>query len=93
MNDTPRCDKAIRRVWYAPASRAIDAIHIDLGRQLERDLNSQCQLAGELIAAIALNHMTKTFSIVTDEQLDEFLKPFRARLLPLSQPERSALGG
>ena len=48
--------------------------------KLEARRDEAAKLAGELLAVIRLNHANDRFSVCSSEQLEEFLKPYDARL-------------
>jgi hypothetical protein len=57
--------------------------HCETVATLEDRRDEAAKLAGELLALIRVNHANDRFSVCSIEQLDEFLKPYDARLLAI----------
>ena len=60
--------------------------HSDYVDKLEREVESQRQLAEELIATIRLNCRMKTLNKASASTVELFLKPYVARLTPYKAP-------
>ena len=60
--------------------------HSDYVDKLERDLDSQRHLAGELIAAIRINATNGTLVTSDYKLIEEWLQPFVSRLIPYEAP-------
>jgi hypothetical protein len=84
VSETPRTNEREAR------SKGLhDAWAFSLCRQLERELNEATErltrdeyrmMAGELIAAIRINSLRGTFAASTHAEIEEWLKPWVARL-------------
>jgi hypothetical protein len=93
MNDTPETDGKAYVSIAITSSGWKDGplvVPVEWARILERQRDSQRQLAGELIASIKANLAAGTLSTATPELIWEWLGRFEARLLPYPQPERFA---
>lgn len=54
--------------------------HCETVARLEAQRDEAAKLAGELLAVIRVNHANDVFAVCSRDQLEEFLKPYDARL-------------